>query len=168
MYERILLAYDGSREGRAALREGALLAKRLGATVYLLSVASVTAGVRIADATQAGPVAQSRDAYRALFDEAMLRLREFGLLGEGRLVAGEPVKEVAAYAREVNADLVVVGHRKKSLLDRWWSGTTDGYLLDHLACSLLFARQEVNDEVFRAEMGDGGTSPAGESQSPPE
>jgi nucleotide-binding universal stress UspA family protein len=28
MYRRILLAYDGSIEGRVALREGALLAKR--------------------------------------------------------------------------------------------------------------------------------------------
>jgi len=38
MYHRILLAYDGSREGRTALREGALLARRYGAAVYLLSV----------------------------------------------------------------------------------------------------------------------------------
>jgi nucleotide-binding universal stress UspA family protein len=38
MYSRILLAYDGSVEGRTALREGALLAKQCGAQVFLLSV----------------------------------------------------------------------------------------------------------------------------------
>ena len=38
MYKRILLAYDGSLEGRTALREGALLARQCGAEVFLLSV----------------------------------------------------------------------------------------------------------------------------------
>ena len=38
VYKRILLAYDGSVEGRTALREGALLARQCGAEVFLLSV----------------------------------------------------------------------------------------------------------------------------------
>ena len=38
MYKRILLAYDGSLQGRTALREGALLARQCGAEVFLLSV----------------------------------------------------------------------------------------------------------------------------------
>ena len=38
MYKRILLAYDGSLEGRTALREGALLARQCDAEVFLLSV----------------------------------------------------------------------------------------------------------------------------------
>jgi nucleotide-binding universal stress UspA family protein len=38
MYKRILLAYDGSVEGRTALREGALLARQCGAEVFLLAV----------------------------------------------------------------------------------------------------------------------------------
>ena len=38
MYKRILLAYDGSVEGRTALREGAPLARQCRAKVFLLSV----------------------------------------------------------------------------------------------------------------------------------
>ena len=38
MYERILLAYDGSLEGRTALREGAVFARQCSAEVFLLSV----------------------------------------------------------------------------------------------------------------------------------
>jgi len=34
MYKRILLAYDGSIEGRTALREGALLARQCSAEVF--------------------------------------------------------------------------------------------------------------------------------------
>ena len=48
MYQRILLAYDGSIEGRTALREGALLARRFNAQVFVLSV------IREAGGHQAG------------------------------------------------------------------------------------------------------------------
>jgi nucleotide-binding universal stress UspA family protein len=38
MYKRVLLAYDGSIEGRRALREGAKLAQLCDAEVFLLAV----------------------------------------------------------------------------------------------------------------------------------
>ena len=54
MYRKVLLAYDGSIEGRRALREGAKLAQLCGAEVFLLavvetasSVASLEGGVMI-------------------------------------------------------------------------------------------------------------------------
>ena len=152
MYQRILLAYDGSREGRTALREGALLARRCGAAVYLLSVVAETPGVRIGEAAYAGAVSQTVDTYRALFDEAIERLEGLGLKPQGRMVEGEPAPVIAAYAREVSADLVVVGHRRQNLLERWWSGATGAYLVDHIGCSLLIARQAISDEAFRAEL----------------
>jgi len=51
MYKRILLAYDGSVEGRTALREGALLARQCGAQVFLLSVLVDTGTLLLADVT---------------------------------------------------------------------------------------------------------------------
>jgi nucleotide-binding universal stress UspA family protein len=148
MYERVLLAYDGSREGRTALREGALAARRFGAQVFLLCVVAESPGVRIGEAAYAGAVARTQETYRMLFDEAMERLQALGFAPQGRVVTGEPTAEIAGYAREVKADLVVVGHRKKGLLERWWSGQTGAYLSDHLACSLLIARRTVSDEEF--------------------
>jgi nucleotide-binding universal stress UspA family protein len=152
MYDRILLAYDGSREGRSALREGALMAKRFGSRVFLLSVVAETPGVRIGDAAYPNAVTTSQGAYNELFDEAIERLRSFGLRPEGKVVAGEPAQAIAAYAREVAAELVVVGHRKQGLIERWWSGATGAYLVDHLACSLLISRLTIADEAFLAGM----------------
>ena len=142
MYERVLLAYDGSREARTALREGALLARRFSSKVFLLCVV----------AENAGGIVLARDTYRELFDEAMERLRQFGFAPEGRFVAGEPAAQIAAYVREIGADLVVVGHRRKSLFERWWSGETGAYLVDHIGCSLLIARRTISDEEFFAAI----------------
>lgn len=152
MYQRVLLAYDGSREGRTALREGALAARRFGAKVFLLSVAAESPGVRIGEAAYAGAIARAQDTYASLFDEAMERLTALGFQPEGKVVSGEPAVEIANYAREVRAELVVVGHRRKGLLERWWSGQTGAYLSDHLQCSLLIARGSISDEEFYREL----------------
>jgi nucleotide-binding universal stress UspA family protein len=153
MYDRVLLAYDGSREARGALREGALLARKFGCKVFLLCVVSEGAGVQIGEAALPGAVALTRDTYQALFDEALEKLTQLGFKPEGRMVYGEPAAEIAAYARDVDADLVVVGHRKKNLFERWWSGQTSAYLSDHVGCSVLIARSTVTDEQFIAALG---------------
>lgn len=153
MYRRVLLAYDGSREGRTALREGAIVARRFGARVFLLCVVSETAGARIAEAGAAGAVASVQDAYQELFDEALSWMQGAGFELSGQIVSGEPTQEISLHARRFAADLVVVGHRRKGLIERWWSGDTGGYLVDHLECSLLIARRPIGDEEFYAAMG---------------
>lgn len=158
MYQRVLLAYDGSREGRTALREGALAARRFGAKVFLLCVVAESPGVRIGETAYAGVLAHAQDTYVDLFDQAMMRLRDLGFEPEGKVVTGEPAPEIARYARQVNADLVVVGHRKKGLFERWWSGETGAYLSDHLQCSLLVARAIISDEEFYGELETAGAS----------
>jgi nucleotide-binding universal stress UspA family protein len=149
VYERILLAYDGSAEGRKALREGALLAKRCGAKIFLLSVIAENAGMGIGD----GQVACQQDVYQKVFDEAVAKIKALGYEAEARLVCGEPAQQIGAYAKQINADLVVVGHRKRNLIERWWSGSTGAYLVDNVHCTLLIARSNISDEAFEAEFG---------------
>ncbi|CAN7286840.1 universal stress protein [Phenylobacterium sp. LjRoot219] len=153
MYKRVLVAYDGSREGRTALREGALLVRQFGADLYVLAVVPETPGMRVAEGAYAGAMAYQDDTYRQLLEEAVRGLGKFGLHVKGKLVRGEPAQEISAYAREIKAELVVVGHRRQNLLQRWWSGPNGAYLTDYLNCSLLIARGEISFEAFAAAMG---------------
>lgn len=152
MYRRILLAYDGSLAGRQALGEGALLAKQCGAQVFLLSVVAETPGMRIGETGFAGAMVSNAESYKAVFDEGVARLREFGFECKAKLVTGEPTQEIGAYAREIDADLVVVGHRKQSLLSRWWSGSVGAYLADNVSCSILISRMILTPEIREAEL----------------
>ena len=152
MYRRIVLAYDGTREGRAALREGALLAKTCGAEVFLLSVLAQTAGVQIGESALPGTSEHRRAGYEAILDEGVQRLRTLGFEPTAMLAEGEPARVIAGYARSVEAELVVVGHRHKGAVVRWWSGSTGAYLLDYLGCSLLVGRCNFTDEQFEAEL----------------
>ena len=146
MYKKILLAYDGSAEGARALREGALVARVCGAEVFLLSVVPETSGVILADGSVAG--GERLDEYTALLERGISRLKELGFTPVARLVEGEPTAAIAGVAREIRADLVVVGHRTKNALSRWWTGSGKDYLSDHVGCSLLIACNAMSDETF--------------------
>jgi len=152
MYEKILLAYDGTLEGAVALREGAILAKQCGAAVFLLSVAPDSAGVQMAEGIQCGAMASHASHYREVLERGIERLTRLGLQPVGRLAVGDPAKAIAAFVRETGADLVVVGHQKRNILERWWSGPTGAYICDFIGCTLLIARNAVSDEEFEKQM----------------
>jgi nucleotide-binding universal stress UspA family protein len=71
LYKKVLLAYDGSIEGRLALREGAKLAQFCGAEVFLLAVVETASSV----ATLEGGVVISMDeqiaTYKAILAEGV-------------------------------------------------------------------------------------------------
>jgi nucleotide-binding universal stress UspA family protein len=56
LYKTVLLAYDGSVEGRRALREGARIAQLCSAEVFLLAVVEVSAGAGTLEGGLAIPV----------------------------------------------------------------------------------------------------------------
>jgi len=161
LYERIVVAYDGSREGRTALREGVLLARQSGAKLYVLAVVADTPGMRMAEGAHAGAMALQQDTYKDILDEAVRGLQAMGIQVTGKLARGEPAQQIAAFAAEVRADLVVVGHRKQSLLQRWWSGPNGAYLSDYLGCSLLIARATISQEDFLRQLGPPAAAPTG-------
>jgi nucleotide-binding universal stress UspA family protein len=153
MYARVLLAYDGTLEGGVALREGAILARRCGAKVFLLSVVNDGGGVRVADGEFAGVMADLTARSHEVLDRGVARLTALGMTPTARLMVGDPAKVIGAYAQEVNADLVVVGHHKRNLLERWWSSApTSAYLCDHIGCTVIIARNQVSDEAFEQAM----------------
>jgi len=152
MYKRVLLAYDGTLEGAVALREGAILAKRVGARLFILSVVPESGALMFAEGVHSGAVTLLQERYRELLDLAVAGLTRRGLKPVGRLVVGDPAKAIGSFAREVKADLVIVGHQRRNMLERWWSGASGTYISDHIQCTLIIARNAVSDEAFEAEM----------------
>jgi nucleotide-binding universal stress UspA family protein len=152
MYKRILLAYDGTREGIIALREGALLAKRCGAAVFLLSVLPENEGLRQGEGVYGDVVGQQIANYKALLARGVTVLTQLGLTPVAKLVVGEPAPQIGAFAKEVKADLIVLGHRRQNLLQRWWSGGSGAYVTDYVSCSVLIGRKVISDDAFEAEL----------------
>ncbi|MEQ5834892.1 universal stress protein [Marinobacter sp. R17] len=142
MYQRIVLAFDGSVEGRAALAEGMALAALCDAKVHLLSVLELTGSAGFGEGIH--PIDDFDDDQlgylRKLVDEGLEQLRASDVHDpEGHVAFGDPVEHIAGLAKEIKADLVVVGHRHQGLLARWWQGSLSRALLDEVDCSILVA-----------------------------
>lgn len=145
LYSSILLAYDGSLDGRRALREGAEIARKFRAHVQLLAVVKQTAGAAIAQSYDPRSLPSDEAAqFETILNEGIDMLKDLGLEAAGNLVLGDPVDEIVKLANAIQADLVVVGHRERSALARWWRTPMSMSLLDKLPCSLLVGRKDFS------------------------
>jgi len=78
------------------------------------------------------------DSLRKQLHEGVKTLSDMGFDADGELLKGEVIREVTRYASEQQADLIVVGHhQEKSLIRRWWSGSTAKSLVEEAPCNVL-------------------------------
>jgi nucleotide-binding universal stress UspA family protein len=148
LYKKVLLAYDGSIEGRRALREGAKLAQLCGAEVFLLAVVETASSVAALEGGVVIPIDEQIASYKAILEEGVERLKTMGFSATARLGMGAPGPEIVGAAEEIGANLVVVGHRPTGPLARWLFGSVGTYLVKHLHCSVLVAQTEIGDDQF--------------------
>ena len=151
-YRRIVMAYDGSIEGRSALREGALLAKSCNAEVFLLAIIDSTYGLGLSEGVHPGGTSLVIEKNKHILEQGLERLRSIGIAASGRLIVGEAPRAIGAYAQECSADLVIVSHRRQNFLERWWSRSPSDNLIDHVSCSILVSRNTISDAVFDAAI----------------
>ena len=102
----------------------------------------------LAEVTLAGASVRMEDDFIEILNEGVARLKKLGFDPVAKLVRGQPAEEIGNFAKEIGADLIIVGHRRQSAFDRWWSGPKGAYLMDYTDCSLLVARNAVSDEAI--------------------
>ena len=142
MYQTLLLAFDGSPEGRAALRQGVDLARLCHARVHLLSVLKIAAGGEYGEGLFSLDDFEGENVrhLRELVAEGLGLIRAEGIeTVHGHIAFGQPVEQIQYLARKVAADLIVVGHHHRGPLARWWQGSLSHGLIDHVNCSVLIA-----------------------------
>lgn len=143
MYKTILLAYDGTTYSEHVLQRGAELARTCQARLYLLSIVVTTGNMAIAEAVGSTDVwGMEQSALEKNVNKAIQTLKEQGMDVSASIRSGDPDIEIVRYARELNADLVILGHTTKGMLTRWLQGSLCAKLLDQLPCNLLVVTGE--------------------------
>jgi nucleotide-binding universal stress UspA family protein len=141
MYQKILLAYDGSEQGKQALLECADLAKLTGAETHLLAVVRMPSGLFLAEGfIPENLLDEEKKRTEEVLKEGTKKLTDMGFRAQGRIAFGEPIEEICSLAEEVSADLIVVGHqRRASMAARWWRSSVGSSLIEYAPCSVLIA-----------------------------
>ncbi|THD64511.1 MAG: universal stress protein [Bradyrhizobium sp.] len=129
-------------------RRGAKLARLCRAEVFLLAVVELSSGSVVMEGGFVLPVDDQISNYKNILAEGVERLKAMGFSPTARLGMGDAGHVITEVAREIDANLVVVGHRSQGPLARWLFGSTDNYLINHLQCSVLVAQTEISDDQF--------------------
>jgi nucleotide-binding universal stress UspA family protein len=139
MYQNILLCYDGTAEGRRALRQGAEVAMAMKSRAYLLAISRNLLSTAVPEGVTPELVNAEQAAANQLLTDGVRWLEEHGVPAQGQLVYGNPMVHIPEVAKRIGADLIVVGYRYKTRLERWWAEGEEATLLHKVSCSILVA-----------------------------
>lgn len=140
MFTTLLVALDGGPQHDALLD---LVTRVAGprSRVHLLCVIdpgfALPPDASAADRREYPAAAGQRSRAEAALAEAMADLRERGVDAVTLLPAGDPGEVISAQARELGADLIVIGHRHLSRLQRLLDSSVAQWTLDHAPCPVL-------------------------------
>jgi len=135
MIKTILVGYDETEESRRALERAATLAKALEAKLVVTSVAPVTmpaSGRSVgADPTETGA------EHRQELHQAHVYLEGEGLTADYIEAVGHEAESILAAARERSADMIVVGSRELSRLQRLLGQSVSDAVAHGAHCDVL-------------------------------
>ena len=138
MIRKILLAYDGSEAAAKAFELSADLARKYGARLHVLTVAQVPDFGEEVETTAV--IEHSRNYHEALLDALSKRAAREGIQASFELQVGHVAQQILDHADREGADLIVLGHRGRGLMDRWRLGSVSHRVISDARCAVTVVR----------------------------
>ena len=148
MFEVIVVGTDGSDSAAVAVRHATALAKQTGGTLHVVSVyrpvslgsvaIAASAGISTVDVEDVNRGVAAEGAQVA--DHAATEAKDQGVKVEKHVVPGEPADALVSIAKDVGADLIVVGNRGMSGARRFVLGSVPNKVSHHAPCSVMIVR----------------------------
>lgn len=136
--KKILVAMDNSTFAQKALREAIRFAKcGMGALTVLCVAPSMGALDEMPPAVTDKLLAEAQEVV----DRAKENLKDHGLEADAHISQGvSPAEAIVDYAQEYGFDLVVVGNKGKSNLERFIMGSVAERVAAHAPCSVWIVK----------------------------
>jgi len=141
VFEKILIATDGSEKNQPAVKKGLALAREFGSTVYVVYV------VDDVTITSAEAGALIGDLYTTLNKEGEKALENAKQIADGQkvetsILSGRPAKVITEFAVKNKVDLIVVGSLGKTGLTRLVLGSVAESILRMADCMVLVVKNK--------------------------
>lgn len=117
----VLLVFDATDEGQVALERCSELSVALSAHVNVMSVvdtasSNAACGGHLSDLGHTYLEEVARRALKTAIDH----LTNKGITANGKVAFGRTVDTITRYAEASAPDIVIVGHRPRNAVPRWW------------------------------------------------
>lgn len=116
-----------------------MLARAMASETHLLAICRDLVSTSPPEGMTSVLVECEETVARAVLDEGVRKLIDLGVKAQGTLLIGDPLVHIPSFAAKIHADLVVIGHRPRGRLARWWSESPQPVLLNRVPCSMLIA-----------------------------
>ena len=138
MYRRLLVGIDGSAGARAALRRAIQLAREHEAVLYGVAVEEPPPPY----ARTVGETEDAREEADIHFAQIVGRARKVAASMDMPITCevqrGHPAKVLIERSRQLDCDLIVLGHARRALGSRY--GSIADRVVDHAHCDVLIVR----------------------------
>ena len=141
MFKKLLVGYDGSKGGMAALRHAAGMAKEFSAQITALWVREPLPRYTDLPGEPEGEAEAGDDYFKERQGEVEALAKQLGISIACETRRGHPAKVIVRFADEGGYDLVVVGHSDHSELWGRLLGDTADRISDHAHCSVLIVKR---------------------------
>ena len=141
-YTKIVIGYDGSDNAKRALARAAGLAKATGASLRII-VAVNTIVPMYGTTAPYYPADYADDVIKEgkrLLAEAMNAAKEETKNATGSVLDGHPAEMILDTASREHADLIVLGRRGISGVERFLLGGVSSSVVDHSKCDVLIVK----------------------------
>lgn len=140
MIQKLLIAYDGSKESECAFDFGLELANRYDSQIEVLSVARPPEPPTMVETTAV--LEDATDYYKKLFQQLKSRAAKKGKEIKAEVVVGHPAEQILHRAQQIQADTIVMGHQTRGLLGKWLLGSVADRVIDHAQCNVIIVKEK--------------------------
>ncbi|GJC30690.1 universal stress protein [Acinetobacter sp. KAM398] len=144
-YQNILVPVDGSETSFAAVAKAAELAKAFGSKITVVQVLTLDPYIaaEYITANQTNDlIERARASIVKTLEEAKQKFTEQGVEAETKLLEGQVIaREITNAAKELNADLIVIGSHGRTGLKKLFLGSVAQSILSEGTTPVLVVRQ---------------------------
>ncbi len=141
-YGKILLGYDGSANAKRALDRAIALATAQGADLRIVVAANTILPVYGTTAPYYPPnyADEVMSEGKKSLTEALDRAKEAGAQASGSVIDGYAAEVILDLADKEGADLIVLGRRGISRVERFLMGSVSSSVVGHSKCDVLVVK----------------------------
>lgn len=140
MISKLVVAYDGSPESKKAFDFGLSIAAKFEAELVVCSVATLPEPP--VDVEVSAILEHATEFYKSRFTSLAAKGAAANVSIRFEIKAGHPAEQITLLAREEGAQMIVVGHRGHTLLQKWMIGSVCKRIINFAHCTVSVVRNE--------------------------
>lgn len=138
MIRKAIVAYDGSDQAEKAFLWAVDVAAKFTAHLVVLAVARPPEPPEAVETMAV--LENATEYYKEHFENLKRKAASTGVPARFEVRVGHPAEQIIHFANEEGADVIVMGHRGKTFVQRWLLGSVSKRVLSYAHCTVVIVR----------------------------